>query len=1240
MLMAADEASNLPLQYGSDDFGEDMSIDYETLIHLLSEDLDPLQDKPEDLSPYNASAGKPASDSSNQENSELQNDISHGFMDVTLKNHNILDDKGTEALRSSENNSCASVELHLSDAEHSSIEVIPTESAVNQSFDFATDVTDSYSDMPYWMSTVEQPFLVSSQYFLPGDYDSSVFSGNGGMAINMMMHEGEFPSNSLSSSTTMNLYAQGATDHKSVSRQSVSKDLNLDGYPNVKGWNQNCEGGNFISSFDGNYSFHADELRIAQTSMELPMSTELNSSCKELVNQVKNETMDSLVESCSGPWQSMMEENMFFPSGRVFHSEDMVCGTSSRPSIGGRYQNLYITDQYSPNDYSSSLSNQPLAFIKDDRDHRLTPCKSDIDYPLVSPESTHSNLSDKTQVEDDPDICIIEDLSHPAPLNRSLVVGNSVIASQSCSIVGGFSAYVGLGSMRPKAKDMDILKVALQDLSQPKSETSPPDGALDVPLLRHQRIALSWMVEKETSSVSCAGGILADDQGLGKTISTIALILKERAPIKACSNDRHNELETLNLDDDDDILPELDVPKQEFYHQVSLSKNLTIGKNNLVQAKGRPAAGTLVVCPTSVLRQWADELHNKVSSKANLSVLVYHGSSRTKDPCELAKYDVVLTTYSIVSMEVPKQSIVDEEEDEKRHTEEQTILPMQFSLSKKRKNFSGSDKKQSKNKKAVDNEMFESVARPLAKVRWFRVVLDEAQSIKNHKTQVARACWGLRAKRRWCLSGTPIQNAIDDLYSYFRFLKYDPYAAYNSFCSAIKVPINKNPSKGYKKLQAILRTIMLRRTKGTLLDGQPIVTLPPKHVELKKVDFTEEERDFYSKLEADSRAQYEEYAAAGTVKQNYVNILLMLLRLRQACDHPLLVKPYDSKSLWRSSVDVAKKLPREKQIFLLNCLEASLAICGICNDPPEDAVVSECGHVFCKQCILEHLSGDDSQCPTAGCKVPLNASLLFSKSSLCNSHSDQLSEDNSVVSSSYTVGDSVEPSSSVMYESSKIKAALEVLVSLAKPKEYSSKNSPSQLAVVGASEKSIDAPSTEPQMEGPKCQDSTNKGSCESIGIGVEKAIVFSQWTGMLDLLEAGLKNSSIQYRRLDGTMSVLARDKAVKDFNNVPEVSVMIMSLKAASLGLNMIVACHVLLLDLWWNPTTEDQAIDRAHRIGQTRPVTVLRLTVRDTVEDRILALQQKKREMVSSAFGEDKAGGQQTRLTVEDLDYLFMM
>jgi SNF2 family DNA or RNA helicase len=140
-----------------------------------------------------------------------------------------------------------------------------------------------------------------------------------------------------------------------------------------------------------------------------------------------------------------------------------------------------------------------------------------------------------------------------------------------------------------------------------------------------------------------------------------------------------------------------------------------------------------------------------------------------------------------------------------------------------------------------------------------------------------------------------------------------------------------------------------------------------------------------------------------------------------------------------------------------------------------------------------------------------------------------------------------------------------------------------------------------------------------------KKAIVFSQWTSMLDLLEVPLRKSCIQYRRLDGTMSVLAQDKAVNDFQTLPEVTVLIMSLQVASLGLNMVAACHVLLPDLWWNPTTEDQAIDRAHRIGQMRPVIVSRFIVKD---------------MVASTFGEDGAGGRQTCLTEEDLRYLFMV
>lgn len=102
-----------------------------------------------------------------------------------------------------------------------------------------------------------------------------------------------------------------------------------------------------------------------------------------------------------------------------------------------------------------------------------------------------------------------------------------------------------------------------------------------------------------------------------------------------------------------------------------------------------------------------------------------------------------------------------------------------------------------------------------------------------------------------------------------------------------------------------------------------------------------------------------------------------------------------------------------------------------------------------------------------------------------------------------------------------------------------------------------------------------------------DKVIVFSQWTSMLDLLEVPLKAARYPFRRLDGTMSVAQREKAVMDFEGRPEVFVLLVSLKAAALGVNLVAANHVVLMDLWWNPTQEAQAIDRAHRIGQTREV-----------------------------------------------------
>nr|CAB3461125.1 unnamed protein product [Digitaria exilis] len=511
-------------------------------------------------------------------------------------------------------------------------------------------------------------------------------------------------------------------------------------------------------------------------------------------------------------------------------------------------------------------------------------------------------------------------------------------------------------------------------ISREKKEDDLPEGVLTVSLLKHQKMALAWMVSKENSS-HCAGGILADDQGLGKTVSTIALIQKQRSQqseFMSVDSDRL-KYEALNLDEDDEGEQTVnDEPKKDqgasssstadgtSIVEPSVSQSNTVpdkmaeskkkakaysSSGSTTRSMARPAAGTLIVCPASILKQWANELADKVSEGAKLSVLVYHGGLRTKDPRELAKYDVVVTTYTIVANEVPKQ-IADDDTDRKNSEES--------SAGNKRKPPSSAKSKYKKKKKKLKDSDFD-------------------------------------------------------------------------------------------------------------LDSGPIA-----------------------------------------------------------------------------------------------------------RDTPEDAVVTLCGHVFCYQCALRIC--------------------ISGKSSSAGASSSADDESSSISQSSYI--------------SSKIQAAIDILNTII----------------------NTDALTESDTME-------SNRNRVTPV-----KAIVFSQWTGMLDLLEFSLNMNLIQYRRLDGTMSLNLRDKAVKEFNTDPEVRVMIMSLKAGNLGLNMVAACHVILLDLWWNPYAEDQAVDRAHRIGQTRPVTVSRLTVKDTVEDRILALQEEKRAMVSSAFGEDKSGGHATRLTVEDLRYLF--
>jgi len=150
-----------------------------------------------------------------------------------------------------------------------------------------------------------------------------------------------------------------------------------------------------------------------------------------------------------------------------------------------------------------------------------------------------------------------------------------------------------------------------------------------------------------------------------------------------------------------------------------------------------------------------------------------------------------------------------------------------------------------------------------------------------------------------------------------------------------------------------------------------------------------------------------------------------------------------------------------------------------------------------------------------------------------------------------------------------------------------------------------------------------------------DKTLVYSQFTSFLDIIQIPLDKAGIEYVRYDGSMNNNDREDTLQEFRSDPTITVMLMSLKAGSLGLNLTEANHVILMDVWWNPFLEDQAIDRVHRLGQKKNVDVTRLTISNTIEDRILHLQDQKRELARGLFEGNFNFG---RLTLEDFRFLF--
>ncbi|MBL7752281.1 MAG: DEAD/DEAH box helicase, partial [Chitinophagaceae bacterium] len=154
--------------------------------------------------------------------------------------------------------------------------------------------------------------------------------------------------------------------------------------------------------------------------------------------------------------------------------------------------------------------------------------------------------------------------------------------------------------------------------------------------------------------------------------------------------------------------------------------------------------------------------------------------------------------------------------------------------------------------------------------------------------------------------------------------------------------------------------------------------------------------------------------------------------------------------------------------------------------------------------------------------------------------------------------------------------------------------------------------------------------------IGNHKALVFSQFLGMLALIKDRLKHLGITYEYFDGSTSAPDREKAIQSFQNDDKVRVFLISLKAGGVGLNLTAADYVYIVDPWWNPAVEQQAIDRTHRIGQTKNIFAYRMICKDTIEDKIIQLQEKKRALAKELIADDSSFVKS--LSREDVEYLF--
>ncbi|KAM0179575.1 hypothetical protein ACHAPF_002859 [Botrytis cinerea] len=513
---------------------------------------------------------------------------------------------------------------------------------------------------------------------------------------------------------------------------------------------------------------------------------------------------------------------------------------------------------------------------------------------------------------------------------------------------------------------------------------------------------------------------------------------------------------------------------------------------------------TLIVCPACIIDQWQSEIGKHLEEDKYQNVVAYKaGSGPTK--ANLMGADIVLASYTQLRISCP--------------------WPPETILRRLRKEATSKGNKAPMNPKAVEDwvdKHREKQGGLLHKISWYRVVLDEAQNIKNEAVRTSHAANALLGQHRWAMSGTPMMNRREELYPYFRFLKDPTITDLSMFTREF---CEENNKRCDERINEVLGRIILRRTMTDKILGREIVELPPFTKKNDLILFNQATEILYQAVEQRFRELVTEAFKNDDPRKKMQYSIVALLRLRQFTAHPLIIEP------------------QMKIMFHIKELKE----------------------------IQKKMNGADPQLHhPALCEGTFEFDRLKNVSGTPKERSSKQKKGRDVLRYVPPLGarsewlEDVDAGKSALPQSTKLASIRKLLLEWRK-------------------------------------------------GTRLDKTIIFVQWKAMILLIGMMLEEDNFHFVYYTGDMSKRNRANALDSFENMKEVTVMIMGLKVGGVGLNITCANRAIMVDLWWNQAIEMQANARIYRIGQPKETHFRREVVRRSADIRLALTQLKKNALI---------------------------